>query len=223
VALIQTLAMPKDLDPARAERRSISTVVIDSLVLYACSQYPTAGSIEMMSRIQEGHAVQAARRDGSRGEEVSSFRRNLPTPRRSPSMHQGIQQVLRVPAVTLTARIALTFPFWSSGLMKLFDFEAGAAEMARFGLIPAGAFNTATILVQLIGSLLIIANRLAWLGAGALGVFTALTVFLVHRFWAITEEPFRTIAFHTATEHVGIIGGLVAISILAADSKPRTA
>ena len=137
-------------------------------------------------------------------------------------MHQGIQQVLRVPAVTLTARIALTFPFWSSGLMKLFDFEAGAAEMARFGLIPAGAFNTATILVQLIGSLLIIANRLAWLGAGALGVFTALTVFLVHRFWAITEEPFRTIAFHTATEHVGIIGGLVAISILAADSKSQT-
>jgi hypothetical protein len=31
----------------------------------------------------------------------------------------------------------------------------------------------------------------------------------------MTEEPFRTIAFHTATEHVGIIGGLIAIAILA--------
>jgi transmembrane protein len=131
------------------------------------------------------------------------------------SMQQSIQHLLRRPLVSVIARTALTFPFWGSGLAKLFDFEGGVAEMAHFGLTPPAVFNMATIIVQLGGSLLIIVNRMAWLGAGALGIFTGLTIFLVHSFWRITEEPFRTIAFHTATEHVGIIGGLIAIAILA--------
>ena len=129
-------------------------------------------------------------------------------------MKDMIHRFLGLSIVALAARITLTLPFWGSGVAKLADFDAGVAEMARAGLEPAAAFNGATIIVQLIGSLLIIANRFAWLGAGALGIFTGLTILLVHRFWAMTDEPFRTIAFHTATEHVGIIGGLIAISIL---------
>ena len=136
-------------------------------------------------------------------------------------MNNLMQRFMRFPIIALGARIALTFPFWGSGLTKLFDFPAGVAEMAHFGLQPAALFNIATIIVQLVGSLLIIANRLVWLGAGALAVFTALTVALVHRFWTMTEEPFRTIAFHTATEHVGIIGGLIAVSILANRANQR--
>ena len=88
--------------------------------------------------------------------------------------------------------------------------------MAGFGLEPAVAFNIATVTVQLSGSLLVIQNRYAWFGAGALGIFTALTIPIVHHFWSMTEEPFRTIAFHTATEHIGMIGALVVVSILAA-------
>ncbi|MFD2031037.1 hypothetical protein ACFSKM_13465 [Ancylobacter dichloromethanicus] len=30
----------------------------------------------------------------------------------------------------------------------------------------------------------------------------------------MTEEPFRTIAFHTAVEHIGLIGGLLAVALL---------
>lgn len=138
-------------------------------------------------------------------------------------MNDMMHRLLRLPALALLARVALTFPFWGSGLSKLLDFQAGAAEMAHFGLQPAAFFNIATILVQLGGSLLIIANRLAWLGAGALAVFTALTIALVHHFWTMTEEPFRTIAFHTATEHVGIIGGLIAIAILGARGRGAVA
>lgn len=130
-------------------------------------------------------------------------------------MSAVIQNFLRVPIVALAGRIALTFPFWGSGLAKLADFDAAMAEMTRFGLEPPALIAAATIVVQLVGSLLIIVNRLAWLGAGGLGIFTALTIPLVHHFWSITEEPFRTIAFHTATEHVGMIGGLVLASILA--------
>lgn len=122
--------------------------------------------------------------------------------------------ILRKRGTVLLARILLTFPFWASGLAKLFDFRAGRAEMEHFGLEPPTTITLVTIIVQLLGSLSIITNRLAWLGAGALAVFTALTIPIVHHFWSMPDEPFRTIAFHTATEHVGMIGGLLAIAIL---------
>lgn len=127
-----------------------------------------------------------------------------------------ITALLRRPAALRIARICLTFPFWTSGLTKLIDFPGGVAEMARFGLEPAVAFNIATVAVQLGGSALIITGRHVWLGAAALAAFTALTIPLVHHFWSLNEEPFRTIAFHTATEHIGLIGGLIGVAVLAA-------
>jgi transmembrane protein len=138
-------------------------------------------------------------------------------------MSHIVEQVLRNRAVAAAARVLLTAPFWGSGLAKLIDFQSGVAEMAHFGLEPAVAFNSATIIVQLGGSLLIVLNRCTWLGAGALGVFTALTIPIAHPFWSMTEEPFRTIAFHTATEHIGMIGALIVVSILAAHRDSSTA
>lgn len=139
-------------------------------------------------------------------------------------MNNAIQHFLRRPATALVARVALTLPFWLSGLTKLIDFQGGVAEMAHFELEPAVLFNVATIITQIGASALIISRRYVWLGAGVLGAFTALTVPLVHHFWNMSEEPFRTIAFHTATEHVGMIGGLIGIAVLAArtteDARP---
>ncbi len=109
------------------------------------------------------------------------------------------------------ARTVLTFMFWASGLSKLIDFNAGVAEMAHFGLEPAVAFNIATIITQLGGSILIILNRWTWLGAGALAVFTALTIPLVHHFWTM-EEPFKTIEFYVVMEHISIIGALMVVA-----------
>jgi transmembrane protein len=109
------------------------------------------------------------------------------------------------------ARIVLTFAFWGSGLSKLIDFQGGVAEMALFNLQPAVAFNIATIITQLGGSALVILNRWTWLGAGALGVFTALTIPIVHHFWTM-EEPFRTIEFYVVMEHIALIGGLMVVA-----------
>jgi transmembrane protein len=138
-------------------------------------------------------------------------------------MSHIIERLLRHRAVAVAARVLLTFPFWGSGLAKLIDFQGGVAEMAHFSLEPAVAFNVATVIVQLGGSLLIIRNRYAWLGAGVLGIFTALTIPIVHHFWSMTEQPFRTIAFHTAAEHIGMIGALIVVSILAAHDSGRRA
>lgn len=117
------------------------------------------------------------------------------------------------------ARLVVTFPFWSSGLAKLINFNAGVAEMAMFNLHPPAAFNIATIICQLGGSLLIILNRHTWLGAGALAVFTVLTIPIAHAFWTMTGEK-AMMEFFFTVEHIGLIGGLMLVAILSRQS-PR--
>lgn len=109
------------------------------------------------------------------------------------------------------ARTVLTFMFWGSGLSKLLDFQAGMAEMSHFGLEPAALFNTAVIITQLSGSILIILNRYAWLGAGALAVFTLLTIPIAHSFWAM-QEPMKTLEFYVVVEHISIVGALMLVA-----------
>lgn len=109
------------------------------------------------------------------------------------------------------ARIVLTFMFWASGVAKLIGFDTGVAEMQHFGLEPAWLYNLATIIVQLGGSILIIANRWTWLGAGALAVFTALTIPIAHNFWAL-PEPQATMEFYVVMEHISVIGSLMVVA-----------
>ena len=130
-----------------------------------------------------------------------------------------IQALLTNRGVAFAARVILTFPFWGSGLDKLINFSGGVAEMRQFGLEPAVLFNIAVFTTQLVGSALIISGRSVWLGAGALGIFTALTIPLVHHFWNM-QGPAALHAFHTAAEHLGTIGGLLTVSILAAQTRP---
>ncbi|MCG7392431.1 DoxX family protein [Microvirga sp. ACRRW] len=129
-----------------------------------------------------------------------------------------VEAILSSRITEIAARVLFTFPFWGSGLAKLLDFSGGMAEMSHFGLEPAWLFNSLTIFVQLTGSALIIFNRGTWFGAAMLGVFTFLTIPIVHAFWRLEGERAIT-AFHTAGEHMGMIGALVLVSILAARSK----
>lgn len=126
------------------------------------------------------------------------------------------------PEIYLLARLVVTAPFWLSALSKSINFDMGAAEMARVGLEPAAAFNIATIIVQTAGALLIISGHYVSIGAAMLGLFTMLTIPLVHHFWTMTEEPFRTIAMHTASEHIGLIGGLLGIAVLSTTKRQNT-
>jgi len=106
------------------------------------------------------------------------------------------------------ARTVLTFMFWSSALAKLGDAEAALAEMRHFGLEPGFFYYFLTVITLLIGSLLVILDKGTWLGAGALAVFTLLTIPIAHDFWAM-EEPRKTAEFHVAMEHITVVGGLL--------------
>lgn len=126
-------------------------------------------------------------------------------------MHNFITSITATTWFGFLARIILTSMFWGSGIGKLVDFPAALGEMTHFGLNPPAVFAVATIIVQLVGSLLVILNRWTWLGAGALAVFTLLTIPIAHNFWAM-EEPFKTIEFYVVTEHISIIGALMVVA-----------
>ena len=114
---------------------------------------------------------------------------------------------------TLSATV-LTLPYWTSGIAKLFDLGGALGEARHFGLEPAALVVALTIAVQVGGSLLIILGRQAWLGAGALGVFTAAATLIAHPFWQVADPVARFHERNTFLEHVGLIGGLMLAAIL---------
>lgn len=124
--------------------------------------------------------------------------------------------LLREPGFALLARVLLTLPWWASGLGKLMDLAGARAEAAHFGLEPAILTAVATILVQLGGAALVILGRWTWLGAGALGVFTAAATLIAHDFWHVADPATRQHEFNTFLEHIGLIAGLALAAILAA-------
>ncbi len=62
--------------------------------------------------------------------------------------------------------------------------------------------------------LAVFTNKWAWLGAGALGIFTFLTIPIAHAFWNMKDPQAHT-EFYTVLEHIAIIGGLMVMSSLA--------
>lgn len=129
-----------------------------------------------------------------------------------------IATVLRAPGVALTGRVLLTSPFWISGLLKLVDFPSAIAEASHFGLQPAVPVAVAVILLQVGGALAVILSRWTWLGAGALGGFTALANVVGHAFWTLPDPMARFHDMNAFIANLGLIGGLVLASVLA---EPR--
>jgi uncharacterized membrane protein YphA (DoxX/SURF4 family) len=111
------------------------------------------------------------------------------------------------------ARTALVSAFLIGGIQKLVDFQGAIAEQAHFGLQPAWLWAAAAVIVELGGSALVILGRFVWLGAGGLGVLTAVAMLAANDFWAMTGHD-RFLAVNAFFEHLGLIAGLVLVSIL---------
>lgn len=122
----------------------------------------------------------------------------------------------------LFARVLLTFPFWGSGISKLIDFPGAVAEMQQYGLKPATFIAILVIFTQLGGSLLVISQRRAWAGAGALAIFTLLTIPIAHDFWNLKGEAAK-FEFYVAVEHIALVGGLMLAAILSRGSNYKGA
>jgi uncharacterized membrane protein YphA (DoxX/SURF4 family) len=127
---------------------------------------------------------------------------------------KAIQTFLCLPIVGPALRILLVSAYLVAGFMKIFDFVAAAAEQDAFGLHPGWLWATMAIIVEVLGSALVVAGRFVWVGAGALGVLTAIATLVAHRFWTM-EGHERFVATNTFFEHLGLIAGLGLVSIAA--------
>lgn len=116
----------------------------------------------------------------------------------------------------LLARLALASPYLIGGVTKLANIPAAVAEQAHFGLHPAALWAALTIVTELGGSVLLVSGRLVWLGAGVLGIFTALAAIIANDFWVMQPGPARFIAMNSFFEHVGLVAAFVLMARLAA-------
>jgi uncharacterized membrane protein YphA (DoxX/SURF4 family) len=126
--------------------------------------------------------------------------------------------VLAWPWTWHAVRVALVSAFIIGGLTKLSDFPAAIAEQEHFGLTPGWLWAALAIAVELGGSLLIISGRFVWFGAGGLGVLTAVAMATANSFWTMAGHE-RFMELNAYFEHLGLIAGLVLVSMQAANAK----
>lgn len=116
------------------------------------------------------------------------------------------------PALRWIALLLLCAAYLQGGLNKAMDFDAALAEMNHFGLSPAGPLAVAVIVLELGASALILAGRLRWLGALALGGFTLMATFVALRFWQMPLGQERFMAANAFFEHLGLAGGFLLVA-----------
>jgi transmembrane protein len=127
---------------------------------------------------------------------------------------KAIAAILDSGAFLFLARVLLAATFLIPGIMQPLQFQGTVGEFAHFSLNPAPAYVVLSFVTLLIGSaLVILGGRLTWLGAGALGVYTGLTVLIVHHFWTMTGAD-QLNEMRTTFEHISLIGGLMVVAVL---------
>ena len=123
-----------------------------------------------------------------------------------------VQHLLDWQGTWFVAQLALCSAYLLGGVVKLTDFPAAIAEQAHFGVPMPALFAAVTIAVELVGPILILTDRLAWLGAGMLGMFTLLAALVANAFWTLHGYE-RFAAMNAFFEHLGLIGGFVLVAI----------
>lgn len=122
-----------------------------------------------------------------------------------------ITGILQWPGLLPLARVALVSAYLLGGLTKLSAYSDAVAEQAHFGLQPAPVWAVLAITVEVGGSLLVIFNRLVWLGAGGLGVLTLVAATVADPFWRLQGHA-RFMAASSFLERLGLIAGFVFVA-----------
>src|SRR3979411_541657 len=122
-----------------------------------------------------------------------------------------IPAVVTPPAVRFIALLGLCAAYLQGGGQKLLDFGGAVAEARHFGLEPAAAIATATIITELAASVLILPGFYRLFGALLLAGFTLVATFVANRFWEL-PMPDRFMVENAFFEHLGLIGGFLLVA-----------
>ena len=112
------------------------------------------------------------------------------------------------------ARFMLVLFYLVSGLSKAANFRGAMTEMKEAGMPAPAAMALLSIFVELTGSVLIVFGRWVWLGAGMLGVFTAIGAVTAHAFWKLSGKA-RLEATAVFLMHLGLIAAFVFCAFVA--------
>jgi uncharacterized membrane protein YphA (DoxX/SURF4 family) len=115
------------------------------------------------------------------------------------------------PAIRWIALLGLVAAYLQGGLDKLVDIPAAMGEMHHFGLEPAQPLAIATIVLELVASVMILAGVWRWLAALALAAFTLAATLLANRFWQATGAD-RFMMENGFFEHLGLVGGFLLVA-----------
>jgi len=113
-------------------------------------------------------------------------------------------------AITL---LALCAAYVQGGLVKLLDFHGAVEEVVHFGMPAPSVLAVATIITELVGSLMVVSGILRWAGALWLAAFTLVATWLACRFWELPAGHERFASANTFWEHIGLIGGFLFVAI----------
>jgi putative oxidoreductase len=116
--------------------------------------------------------------------------------------------------VTLIARLLLASIFLISGVRKLLGFSIVSGMMAKKGFPVSDVFLVLTIILEISGSLMLIANWNARYAAWALAAFTLASGTIFHAFWNVWGAPppeFNN-EFNHFLKNVAIVGGLLLVA-----------
>ena len=127
---------------------------------------------------------------------------------------QVVQAILEWQWTWPVARFALVVFYLGSGLSKIADFSGAVAEMVDARLPAPAAMALLSIFIELTGSVLVLIDRWVWLGAGMLGVFTAVGAVTAHAFWTMSVRP-RVEAITVFLMHLGLIAAFVLCALVA--------
>jgi uncharacterized membrane protein YphA (DoxX/SURF4 family) len=108
--------------------------------------------------------------------------------------------------------LALCAAYIQGGLNKLLDFSGAVGEAEHFGLPMPMLIAASTIALELGASFFILAGRLRWLGALALGAFTLAATFIANRFWELPPGHERFMTANGFFEHLGLVGAFLLVA-----------
>jgi len=126
-------------------------------------------------------------------------------------MVERLRPILAAPVLRWVALLGLCAAYLQGGFDKAADFSSAIAEMKHFGLSPAAPLAVATIVMEIVASILILTGFYRWLGALALAGFTFFATFVANRFWEMAP-PERFMDANSFFEHLGPIGGFLLVA-----------
>lgn len=115
------------------------------------------------------------------------------------------------PAFPLVARLLMVALFLPAGLNKITGFEGTVGYIASVGLPLATVGAVVAIVVEVVGSLALLAGFATRWAALALALFTLSASVFFHNYWAMPAEQ-QFVQQLMFFKNLGVVGGLLTLA-----------